>query len=193
MKTDPSPYLLDTGIEFPLDFLRWEFALDPDDRGLKEKWQNGNDGSAQWLSGQQTQIGESVRPGVEYEQFLEKEYSGVSWYRLHFRLSREQAAQKGMRLELGTVHTADRTFLNGREIGSGNKRGQRVYRIPDGVLKPGVNTLAVRIENSRRPGGLVYGKVRLINTSNQHRFWSLSYPEGGERDYNYNPDAIRQY
>ena len=193
MKHSASPYLVDPGLSISLEFQRWEFALDPADKGLKEKWQNGKDGSGKWLSGQQTVIGEYVRPGIGYELFLEKEYSGVSWYRLKIRLSGEQAARKNMRLELGTVHTSDRTFLNGREIGSGNKRGARVYRIPDGLLKPGVNTLAIRIENTKRPGGLVYGKIQLINTSGKNRFWKLIYPEGGERDYYYNPDAIRQY
>ncbi len=191
MADSASPYRVDRSLTIPLRSMRWEFALDPDDKGLSENRQAGRDGSGKWLSGQQTLSGESVRPGVGYEAFLEREYSGVSWYRLRFKLTPEQAVAKGMRAELGHINTADRTFLNGTQIGAADEH-KRVYRIPDGLLKAGENTLVIRVENRTAPGGLVDAEIRLTNTDGANRFWKQLY-SGGSRDYDYNPDWIRQY
>ncbi len=191
MANSASPYRINKSLTIPLRTMRWEFALDPNDTGLAENWQSGRDGSGKWLSGQQTLGGEFVRPGVGYEAFLERDYSGVSWYRLRFKLTPEQAAAKGMRAELGHINTSDRTFLNGTEIGFANEH-KRIYRIPDGLLKPGMNTLMIRIENQKAPGGLVDAEVCLSNADAVNRFWTQLY-SGGNRDYNYNPDWIRQY
>lgn len=186
-----SPYLPDRSLTIPLRNLRWEFSLDPNDEGLAENRQSGFDGSGKWLSGQQTLGGESVRPGVGYEAFLERDYAGVSFYRLRFKLTAEQATAKNMRAELGTINSSDRTFLNGKEIGS-SAAGRRVYRIPDGLLKPGENTLVIRVESRKKPGGIVDAAIQLSNTDGVTSFWKRLYP-GGDRDYNYNPDWIRQY
>ena len=191
MDKSASPYLSNRSLTIPLRSMRWEFALDENDVGIREDWNSGKDGSGKWLSGQQTLSGESVRPGVGYERFLERRYEGVCWYRVRFNLSAEQANAKKMRAELGRINTKDRTFLNGRQIGD-SSRGKRVYRIPDGLLKPGENVLVIRIENRRVPGGLIEPDIMISNDDGVHVFWKRLYP-GGNRDYNYNPDWIRQY
>ena len=191
MSNGASPYLPNRSLTIPLRNQHWEFSLDPNDEGLGENRQSGFDGSGRWLSGQQTLGGESVRPGVGYEAFLERDYAGVSFYRLRFKLTAEQAAAKNMRAELGNINSFDRTFLNGKEIGS-SSTGRRVYRIPDGLLQPGENTLVIRVENRKKPGGLVDTEIQLTNADGVKSFWKRLY-SGGNRDYDYNPDWIRQY
>lgn len=186
-----APYHIDHSLTIPLRNLKWEFSLDPENTGLAEKRQDGEDGTGKWLSGQQTLGGEFVRPGIGYEAFLERDYAGVSWYRLRFNLTPEQAAEKGMRLELGHVNATDHAYVNGVEVGSASEH-RRVYDIPDGVLKPGSNVIAVRIERQKAPGGLVDAEVRLTNAGANNRFWKR-LSEGDARDYDYNPDWIRQY
>ncbi|MBQ8756145.1 MAG: hypothetical protein IJZ19_14015 [Lentisphaeria bacterium] len=191
MENSAAPYKNNLSLTLPLRFMKWEFALDPENKGLEEGRQSGRDGSGKWLSGQQTIIGESVRPGVGYEQFLERQYKGVCWYRVRFTLSPEQVKAKKMRAELGRINTKDRTFLNGKQIGN-SSRGKRSYRIPDGLLKAGENILVIRIENQRVPGGLLEPEIKLSNSETMGPFWKRLYP-GGNRDYSYNPDWIRQY
>ena len=52
--------------------------------------------------------------------------------------------------------------------------------------------LVIRVENRNAPGGLVDAEIRFSNTDGVNHFWKQLYP-GGSRDYNYNPDWIRQY
>lgn len=191
MKNSASPYRSDLSLTLPLRSMRWEFATDKDDQGIAENWQSGADGSGKWLSGQQTLSGESVRPGVGYEKFLEQEYKGICWYRVKFKLTQDQLSAKNMRVELGQINTLDRTYLNGEKIGD-SSRGRRVYRIPDGLLRSGENVLVIRIENQKVPGGLIDPEINITNSEGIVRFWKCPYP-GGNRDYNYNPDWIRQY
>ena len=187
-----SPYRIDHSLTIPLRSLKWEFALDPTNCGLNEGWQDGNNGSGKWLSGQQTLGGEFVRPGVGYESFLERDYAGVSWYRLRINLTAEQAAEKKMRIELGHVNTIDQTFVNGTQVGSANEH-RRIYTIPDGVLKAGENVITVRIQCEKAPGGLVDAEVKLTNAGGNSGIWKRIASPADGRDYDYNPDWIRQY
>ena len=191
MDNSASPYSSDMSLTIPLRSMRWEFSTDSRDRGIAENWQSGADGSGKWLSGQQTLSGESVRPGVGYERFLENQYQGVSWYRVRFKLNPDQASARKMRIKLGRINTKDTTYLNGKKIGA-SSRGSRTYRIPDGLLKAGENVLTIRIENRRFPGGLLDPEISITNSDGVVSFWKRLYP-GGNRDYNYNPDWIRQY
>lgn len=191
LRDSASPYKLDRSLRIPLRTMRWEFALDPHNAGLAEGWQEGRDGSGKWLSGQQTLGGEFVRPGTGYESFLERDYAGVSFYRLRLKLTAEQAALPDMRIELGHVNTSDTCYVNGVKVGSGNC-DRRVYPIPGGVLREGENVIVVRIENQRAPGGLVDAEVYLGNDSGRQRFWK-ALVKGDARDYDYDPDWIRQY
>lgn len=81
---------------------------------------------------------------------------GVVWMRKTIVLSAAQA-QKEAVLHLSKVDDEDITYVNGVEVGT-NKiwEAQRVYKIPAGVLKEGVNVIAVRIADYTGGGG-IYG------------------------------------
>ncbi|MEO6005044.1 MAG: sialate O-acetylesterase [Opitutus sp.] len=58
------------------------------------------------------------------------------------------------RMLLGVIERMDTAFINGRWIGaSAWVENPRVYRIPDGTLKPGVNVVTIRVLKTKPDGG----------------------------------------
>ncbi|MCP4022208.1 MAG: hypothetical protein GY729_10230 [Desulfobacteraceae bacterium] len=101
-------------------------------------------------------------PGSWQEQgFKSNKYMG--WYRINFTVQAD-FEDNGLGLFLGQVHNADQTFLNGTKIGSTGKfgrwfvetRGERLYKVPQGLIKPGrMNCLAIRVMSLEMGSGLV--------------------------------------
>ena len=80
---------------------------------------------------------------------------GVVWFRKEITIP-EGAKPEKMTLQLGPVDDQDSTYVNGQFVGSTNGRQQsRTYTIPDGVLKPGRNVIAVRVQDMGGSGGLM--------------------------------------
>ncbi|QOJ13420.1 MAG: beta galactosidase jelly roll domain-containing protein [Planctomycetia bacterium] len=80
-------------------------------------------------------------------------FDGVVWYRATLDLPPEWR-DLSARVELGAIDDEDITWLNGERIGaSSGAFTQRVYAVPPGVLKPGVNRLVVRVRDRGWHGG----------------------------------------
>lgn len=79
-------------------------------------------------------------------------YDGLLLYRTSVVLTPEQARQPAT-LSIGGVDEIDVTWLNGRAIGS-SSGGQRAYRVPPGVLRPGGNTVVVSALDTYMSGGI---------------------------------------
>ncbi|WP_461361955.1 sialate O-acetylesterase [Candidatus Darwinibacter acetoxidans] len=91
--------------------------------------------------------------GTELEDF-----HGVVWLRKQVELG-EEAAGRGALLRLGAIVDADETYINGVRVGKTEyKYPPRKYQVPPGVLKPDLNTIAVRVMVVRASGGFVEGK-----------------------------------
>jgi hypothetical protein len=83
-----------------------------------------------------------------------KDFDGVAWFRTNVTLTEEQARSANL-LQLGPVETFDTTWVNGVRVGGGSTGWMgREYAVPAGVLKAGVNTIAVRVLNNGQAGGL---------------------------------------
>ncbi len=80
---------------------------------------------------------------------------GVAWYRAHFELTGAEAAV-GVTLGLGQIDDSDVAWVNGQRVGNTTNAYNvpRVYRVPAAVLKPGRNTVAVRVEDTGGGGGI---------------------------------------
>jgi sialate O-acetylesterase len=79
---------------------------------------------------------------------------GIVWMRKTIVLSAEQAKKEAI-LHLSKVDDEDVTYINGVQVGTNNIwETQRVYKIPAGVLKEGVNVIAVRIADYTGGGGI---------------------------------------
>ena len=94
--------------------------------------------------------------------------NGMGWYRIRFVLPEGfRDAHSG--LLLGRIGCSDEVFLNGKRIGGTGIIGdsyieaqwkQRLYRIPEGLLRAGSeNLLAVRFLNTWMEGGIIRGPV----------------------------------
>ena len=107
---------------------------------------------------------------------------GSAWFKKVFHLTEAQishamegAPDRDGMLILGTMTDADRTFLNGTQVGStGYQYPPRIYTIPKGLLKPGKNELLIRLENYWGPGGFTSGKDYALYIGAAHPFYAMA-------------------
>ena len=80
-------------------------------------------------------------------------FDGTIWHRKQIELDDADAASAKY-LYLGPVDDADTTWINGVQIGSTDGREtERKYKIPKGLLKPGVNQITVKVTDYKWGGG----------------------------------------
>lgn len=92
-------------------------------------------------------------------------FGGIVWFRRDFELPSAWAG-KDLILSLGPINGGDTTFVNGIKVGESFQRFlDRYYRVPAAALKPGQNTLAVRVLDNGYLGGLggIYGLPQQLN------------------------------
>jgi len=99
------------------------------------------------------------------------DYRGFAWYRKEFEIPRG-GKETEFTLIGGYIDDFDEVFVNGIKIGETKDDGRmgrsrsflelRVYDIPIGVLKPGKNTIAIRVEDLGANEGIYEGPVTII-------------------------------
>jgi sialate O-acetylesterase len=92
------------------------------------------------------------------------DYDGAAWYRKKFIIPKEMASED-LVLLLGKIDDTDRTFLNGKQIGTTNYRHdkQRIYYVQAGQFKAGqANTLIVYVDDPHGDGGIYEGPVGIM-------------------------------
>ncbi len=98
---------------------------------------------------------------------------GLVWMRKTIQLSKEDSDKEAI-LELSKIDDSDITYVNGKQVGSTDKYDlSRVYNIPNGLLKPGNNVIAVRITDTGGGGG-IYGDASDIKLTLGNKEYSLS-------------------
>ena len=155
---------------------RWRFRTDPDNVGEAEQWQRPELDDSDWrvlrVPGYWEPQGVTdPRPGQAPKPnglMPWTDYDGVGWYRLRFLVPAAWAGEE-LVLTLGSVDDQDRTFLNGRLVGTtgpGVERSvlvRRRYRVPASTVAPGrVNVVAVHVFDAGGPGGLMGPLVSLL-------------------------------
>jgi sialate O-acetylesterase len=81
-------------------------------------------------------------------------FDGVVWFRREVEIPAGWEG-KAVELHLGPVDDQDTTWVNGQQVGATDSwNALRVYRIEPGLLKPGRNTIAVRVLDTGGGGGL---------------------------------------
>jgi hypothetical protein len=123
-------------------------------------WQAGGHGA-----------GESPGPGPWKEKVIELgDHRGVVWYRFTFDVPADFECEN-LDLVMGPIEMADETYVNGTKVGATGKFPpdqspasdvQRVYRLPDGLVKPGERcVVAVRVFDENGVG--IKERPRLIS------------------------------
>ena len=192
--------LIDAQID--LAELSWSFALDPDKVGIKEHVEQGEKGSLKWMTGLIAD-GREVKLGITFETFLQQQYDGDVWYRLEFELPESMAQCEKLYLSFGGIDDFDWCYINGKLVGETTDKNStnywatpRAYSFSGNIVKPVKNILVVHVRDLRGEGGIYRLPAILSNRpcgSGTSRGWITPYEKGTKRDYEYNPDPVRQY
>jgi len=79
----------------------------------------------------------------------------VAWFRKEVDLPDRLPPGRAM-LFLGVIERMDTAYVNGKEVGgSAWVENPRAYFLPDGVLKPGHNVIAIRVLKTKPEGGFL--------------------------------------
>lgn len=134
--------------ESELKMKQWRDAfivLDKGMEGMKPLWSDPLLDDKDW---QQIEV-----PGFWDFSGYEK-LDGAVWFRKEFNLS-AGAAKKSILLHLGPIDDNDITWVNGKKAGATNdKRKPRIYSVNADVLKPGRNSIVIRVVDFGGRGGL---------------------------------------
>lgn len=125
---------------------RWYARLNEADAGLREGWHQAEGDASGWS--------EFEVPGSWAESELES-LRGAVWFRKEIEVPAAMT-EGDAQLALGTIVDADDTYVNGVLVGNtGYMYPPRRYTVPQGVLKPGRNTLAVRVITTHNTGSFI--------------------------------------
>jgi len=118
-------------------------------------------------------------PG-KWEEYY-KDYNGYGWYRKNFDMHPYPENGK-LTLLLGRIDDVDEVFINGVKVGQTGSFFpnyhtaydiDRKYSLPDGLLKPSGNVIAVRVYDEGQDGGIVSGDDIGIYYNNDNSLLSL--------------------
>jgi len=116
------------------------------DVGLKEDWPSGSLDDSSWKT--TDLFGGFAALGVP-------DTPAVVWFRKDVVLPDPLPAGRAL-LFLGSVERMDTVYINGQFVGgSAWVENPRVYRLGDGVLKPGRNAIAIRVLKTQPTGGFL--------------------------------------
>lgn len=88
-----------------------------------------------------------------WEQAGLPDFDGIVWFGRDFDLPSEWEA-RDLFLHLGTIDDRDTTFVNGVKVGEANEwNAERHYAVSHAMLKPGRNTIRVRVLDTGGGGG----------------------------------------
>lgn len=157
------------------------------DGALAEWWSKNDPGSAAKPMWSEPVFDSSAWKKMRLPQYWEDAglpgFDGVVWFRRTFELPAEWAG-KDLTLSLGPVDDVDTTFVNGVAVGGLSQwDAPRSYRVNARLLKPGVNTIAVRVLDGGVGGG-IYGKPELMKIEPAGGAGATPISLAGEWSYN---------
>ncbi|MFO7659098.1 MAG: sialate O-acetylesterase [Bacteroidales bacterium] len=93
-------------------------------------------------------------PGYRTDS-IQGKTNGIFWYRKSLMIPESMAGKEAL-LVLGRIIDADSVFVNGKFVGTTSYQyPPRRYTVPNGLLKPGKNTIVVKIISNLGKGGFV--------------------------------------
>ncbi len=128
------------------------------------EWQNPDYSSASWPKISVSKIWENQALGLE-------DLDGIVWFRREIMMDSTESNEAAT-ITLGKIDDNDITYLNGVRIGATNSYSDdRVYPVPSGILKPGRNILAVRVDDTGGGGGFYGDSTQIyLRTGNRNTF-----------------------
>jgi len=124
----------------------WNRRLEEGDSGLKLGW------TSKWSD--EKDITTFSFPGTFYQTKYEN-YRGTIWVQKVIQVPEEYVDRDSI-LYLGTLIDADKTYVNGKLVGSTDfKYPPRRYVLSKGDLKPGENVISIRLTMDNNIGGFI--------------------------------------
>lgn len=122
-------------------------AKDPGFRGESPLWAQSSFDDSKW---------QSMTIPTLWESAGLKDFDGAVWFRKRVIIP-ESWAGKDLTISLGPIDDMDQSYFNGIPIGNTDGYDKpRTYTIKGDLVKPGVNTLTVRVFDGSGGGG-IYG------------------------------------
>jgi sialate O-acetylesterase len=162
------------------EYQRWLNTLkqvEPESSGV-DQWKDLNFNDEKNSS---TEFDDSGWPAMYLPEAFEKvigEFDGAIWFRRMIDIPKNLAG-KDLVLSLGPIDDMDRTYFNGKLVGSMEVSGfwqtDRNYEVPASIVKQGNNEISVRVLDTQGGGGL-FGtpeKMKLSLKSNTKLFIPL--------------------
>lgn len=121
----------------------WNKKIYELDSGMKEDWKD-------WTCSQAEEAGWGTCHIPGEVDLVEN--GGIVWFKKEVVLTADDVSyfkEKGARIWTGTIRDADMVFINGVQVGiTYYVYPPRRYDIPDGILKEGVNTITLRVQQN---------------------------------------------
>jgi len=134
------------------------FERDSGVQGNEYTWANPETDTSDWVS--VSLPGDLTQNGIESGP-------GVIWLKKEIQLTEDQASSSAQ-LWLGRIIDADKVFINGHFVGEVTYQyPPRIYDLPSGVLKAGINTLVVRVVVNGYRGQFVPDKPYFLKVGNE--------------------------
>lgn len=134
------------------------------DVGMEEKWYKPDTDLRSW---------KTMAIPQEWSTTDLSEFNGAAWFRYDLNISEKDVDQSAV-ISLGKIDDNDITWINGIKIGETEGAGHdRVYSIPIGTLKPGTNSLVIKVMDARGPGGFT-GKPEDLYIETEGGIYTLS-------------------
>ena len=150
----------------------WRFSI-----GDRSSWAGANFNDSEW---------DEIQVPGQWENYGYNDYNGYAWYRKRFKMP-DYSYESPIYLVIGRIDDTDEIYLNGKRLAGSGKfppdyvtayNLRRKYLVPREYLNfNGVNTIAVRVYDSYREGGIINGPVGLY-TDEDYAF--LDYDLSGK-------------
>ncbi len=153
------------------------FTMDDMNR-YKKKMESQDDIDARWFDPAKKLSGwKKTTAPKAWDGELANE-DGIVWFRTEVTLPAEVAGAEGV-IQLGAIDDEDITYINGTEVGRiAFFMANRNYPVKAGILKPGKNTITVRIKDTGVTGGMTGTPDQLFLEVKGKR-----YPLAGDWEY----------
>ena len=118
------------------------------DPGITQEWYKTAYDASLWKKMQIPQLWENVLGQVD----------GIIWFKYNISLPEEMKDDSAL-IHLGAIDDDDVVWINGEKIGE--TKGytvDRIYNIPKGLLKKGMNTITIKVSDYSGGGG-IYGSA----------------------------------
>lgn len=139
---------------------------DADKQSLWYRFVNGFDkGAGQWhLQGTDTRDWKEIQVPGFWADMDANNFNGIVWFTKTVNVP-AGFTDNAVTLLLGNIVDADSVFINGKFAGSTSYQyPPRRYTLSAGILKPGKNTITVKIINTTGKGGFVTDKLYALTT-----------------------------